>query len=203
MVRFARNKRIISNEINYLKEVFSIITVYHDMIIEGINADEDDIAICEMPEIPIVLGAETAFVDGEGFMNEFLAFCAKPRSPKLNLSFPVGGYFADIDAFYNHPSKPTRFFSLDPSGRERKEKGRYLVAYTRGYYGETNDLAARIAAYAKKNKVSFDGPVYNIYLFNEVTTIDPGQYLMQISAAIKDADHPFSLHPHRHFQSNK
>ena len=203
MKLLARNKRTISYEISYLNAVYSIISIYHDMIIEGINADEGDIAVCEMPEMTIMLGDPTDFAEGEGFIREFQSFCAKPRSPRLNLSFPVGGYFDSIEDFNEHPSEPSRFFSLDPGGREQKEKGLYLVAYTRGYYGQVNDLPQRMVKYAKEHKIVFDGPVYNLYLFNEISTMEPGQYLLQVSSAIKETEHEFTLHPHRHFQNRK
>jgi hypothetical protein len=32
----------------------------------------------------------------------------------------------------------------------------------------------------------FDGPVYNIYLSNEISNADPDHYLLQVSAAVKE-----------------
>jgi hypothetical protein len=47
------------------------------------------------------------------------------------MSFPVGGYFEDMDAFMKKPSQPTRFFSIAPKGTDLKPAGLYLIGYTR------------------------------------------------------------------------
>ena len=197
----AKNRRILSEEINYLQDVYSIVSTFSELLVEGISAEENEITVCEMPEIPIVLGDVTNFYEGENFIREFLSFCATPRRPKLNLSFPVGGFFNDMDTFLHRPSEPSRFFSLDPKGHDRRDKGLYLIAYTRGYYGQTNDMPQRMAEHAKKNGLVFDGPVYNIYLFDEVSTFDTENYLLQAAAAVHETNHRFSRHPHRHFKN--
>jgi len=43
-----------------------------------------------------------------------------------------------------------------------------------------------MAAYADINGLVFSGPVYNIYLADEISTVDPEQYLLQVSAAITE-----------------
>lgn len=64
--------------------------------------------------------------------------------------------------------------------------GLYLVGYTHGYYGQTNDLPGKMAAYAKKHGLVFNGAVYNIYLTDETSVIDPDQYLLQVSASVSE-----------------
>jgi hypothetical protein len=194
-----RNKRTISYEIDFLKEILSIMEMYHNHIIDGINADEDEIAVCKMPQLQITMGETTNFKNDDSFYNEYLAFCISDRTPKLNLSYPIGGYFDSFRTFLDHPSEPTCFFSLDPDGRDEKEKGLYLVGYTRGYYGQANDLPERMKAYADKHNIEFDGPVYCNYLFDEVSTSDPDQYLLQVAASVKELHYDFIKDPHHHF----
>jgi len=68
----------------------------------------------------------------------------------------------------------------------------FLTGYTRGYYGQTNDLPKRMASFAKKksfakkNGLMFNGPVYNLYLFDEMSITDPEQYLLQVTASVKE-----------------
>jgi effector-binding domain-containing protein len=102
-----------------------------------------------------------------------------------------------MNVFLNEPSQPTRFFSLDPNGKEKQPKGLYLTGYTRGYYGQTNDLPKRMAAFAKKNRLVFTGPVYNIYLFDEMSITDMNQYLLQVSASVKETRRVPSRRPVR------
>ena len=82
-------------------------------------------------------------------------------------------------------------------GADKKAAGLYLVGYTRGYYGETNDLPARMRDFAKKNGLIFNGPVYNIYLFDEMSVADPKQYLLQVSASVKETRRVPSRRPVR------
>ena len=71
-----------------------------------------------------------------------------------------------------------------------------MVGYTRGYYSRTNDLPARMAEFAKKNGLLFNGPVYNIYLFDEVSVVDPDWYLLQASASVRETRRVPSRRPY-------
>lgn len=187
-------------EIHYLQDIQSVVRMRRSMMVEGISANENEISICEMPEVKLVLGEPTLFAENESFFNEYLKFRKKPRNPKINPSYPSGGYYDSIDTFTAHPSQADRFFSLDPDGYERKERGMYLVGYTRGYYGALNDLPERMVEYAKQHKITFDGPVYNICLLDELCIPDTNQYLMQVSASIESHDYRLARHPREHIQ---
>ena len=183
---FAKHQAIVADELSYLKNVHSVIGTFMELLIEGVSAMETEISASVLPERRIILGDENDFCMSVGFYREFMRFCNAPHEPTLNLSYPIGGFFESMDVFLNEPSQPTRFFSLDPNGKDKKEAGLYLIGYTRGYYGQTNDLPKRMAAYAKKNGLVFIGPVYNIYLFDEMSITDTERYLLQVSAAVKE-----------------
>jgi effector-binding domain-containing protein len=56
-----------------------------------------------------------------------------------------------------------------------------------------------MAAFAKKNGLLFTGPVYNAYLFDEISLVDPERYLLQISASVTETRRVPSRrprHPH-------
>jgi hypothetical protein len=129
-------------------------------------ADESEICVRECPERRIVLGEPSEYGDGRGFYGAFARFCAARHTPELNLSYPIGGYFDDMERFLDASSRPARFFSHDPQGDETISEGLYLTGRTRGYYGQTNGLPRRMADYADKNGLTFTGPVYNTYLRN-------------------------------------
>ena len=139
-----------------------------------------------MPEKRLILGGENDFTGTTEFFGEFIRFCNEPHEPKLNTSYPIGGYWSSMAAFLDEPSRPMRFFSLDPKGNEQRAAGLYLNGYTRGYYGQTNDLPERMATFAKKNGLIFTGAVYNTYLFDEISTTDPERYLLQVSASVSE-----------------
>jgi DNA-binding transcriptional MerR regulator len=182
-----KQKEELMGEIRFLREAHSVIAMFLDFITEGLLADESEIFVREDPERRIVLGELNEYGDGEGFYGAFARFCATRHTPELNLSYPIGGYFDDMERFLNAPSRPARFFSHDPNGNETIAEGLYLTGYTRGYYGRANDLPLRMAAYADRNGLTFDGPVYNTYLLDELSIADPEQYLLQVSASVSEA----------------
>jgi len=189
LLRKAKNE--VDDKIGFYSDVNLLIDVYLGLLHDGICATEDEIAVTKMSAIQIVMGDVNDYTDTVGFVREFTRFCRALREPRLNTCFPIGGYWESMDAFMDRPSQPERFFSLDPNGREQKTAGRYLVGYTRGYYGQTNGLPERMRAYAEKKGAAFAGPVYNLYLFDELSIVDPQRYLMQSCVAVKEADRPY------------
>ncbi|MDR1815734.1 MAG: hypothetical protein LBR00_03495, partial [Clostridiales Family XIII bacterium] len=145
---------------------------------------EDEIAVEAMPALPLRVGAENRFGEGDLlFYRTYVRFLGE--TPGIHLSYPVGGYFDDMARWVDAPSEPTRFFSIDPDGESEKPAGDYLVGYARGYYGETVGLPERMARYAKDKGLTPVGPVYNIYLHDEVSVKDESRYLMQASVAVR------------------
>jgi DNA-binding transcriptional MerR regulator len=195
----AKKERQLADGLNDLKIDYSIIKILHSLLIEGLSAEENEIDVYEMPKARIILGKATNFAGQDDFMNEFLAFCCAVHKPRLNLSYPIGGFWGSMDLFLKHPSEPMHFFSYDPNGHEVITKGLYMVGYTRGYYGQVNDLPQRMEAYAQKNGIVFDGPVYNLYLFDELSLVNTNQYLLQVAASVNETNHINSRHEKRFF----
>ena len=192
-----RNK--IKEKIRFLQEIISVIGTFTELLNEAISVSETDITVSEMPPKQIILGDINDFSGNDSFYGAFLRFCKSAYEPKLNTSYPIGGYWDSMSAFLDKSSRPMRFFSLDPKGHEQKEAGLYLVGYTRGHYGQTNNLPNQMAAYAEKNGLIFTGPVYNIYLSDEISVADPEQYLLQVSASVRETRHATSYRPRHRF----
>ena len=89
--------------------------------------------------------------------------------------------------------------AIDPAGKDSKCAGRYLTAYTRGFYGETNGLPERMADYAKKRGLEFTGPVYNTYLTTELSENDHHNCLLQAAVPVKETRRP----PLRHLRFHR
>jgi DNA-binding transcriptional MerR regulator len=188
LIKLLRNQEEdLEGEIRFLREAHSIIAVTLNFVIEGLLSDESKISVRESPERRIVLGEIYEYKDGENFHGAFARFCTARHTPEPNLSYPIGGYFDTMERFLSDPARPVQFFSYDPSGKDSIAGGLYLVGFTRGYYGQTNDLPQRMAAYADRNGLTFTGPVYNTYLIDELSETDPERYLLQVSASISEA----------------
>ena len=89
-----------------------------------------------------------------------------------------------MESFLKAPGRPDNFFTIDPLGSHTRKAGDYVIGFTRGDYGEMGDLPQRMAAYAKENSLKITGPVYTIYLLDEICAKDPSQYLAQSCIAV-------------------
>ena len=187
ILRLLRKHRdIVAEKLRFWKEAHSIINTFTDLIYEAISITETEITVSVMPEKRIILGEKNDYQNEPGYVKTLMRFCNAPHEPKLNMSYPVGGYWENMPTFLNDPSRPERFFSLDPKGNERKEEGLYLIGYTRGFYGEVNNLPKHMKSFAKKHGLVFNGPVYSIYLSDEISLVDKNQYLLQVAASVKE-----------------
>jgi len=177
----------LNQELYRLQQAYGIIHTYCEMIQEGLNAREDAISVCWIEAVPIELGPSNDFSSGY-FYESFFGFLEQMIDSKVDPAYPAGGFYKNMTDFANTPGKPSQYFSYVPSGKDKKEAGRYLVAYTRGYYGDLGDAPDRMLAYAHENELAFTGPVYEMYLHDEITIDDCDRYLIQISVPIENAN---------------
>ena len=177
----------LNQELLRLQQAYSIIHTYSGLIREGLFADEHTIIKRWMPAVSIELGAADDFSDGF-FYESFFKFLDKMSERRINPAYPAGGYYDNIDSFVERPGQPNRFFLHIPTGKDVKEAGEYLVGHTRGYYGRVGDLPLRLQEYAKENGVAITGPVYEMYLHDEITVGDPDQYLIRASVLIDKSE---------------
>jgi DNA-binding transcriptional MerR regulator len=174
----------VDEEIKILNKARSIINMFKNNIFTGTIVDETSISLVPMYEQSIIIGPENEFDSPDTYYDAFVAFCEMSEKLRIDLTYPIGGYFPSMEYFKERPAQPKHFFSLDPTGGAKKKAGRYLVAYTRGFYGQPGDIAERLYIYAKENNMSFTGPVYNIFLIDEICEYDTNQYLMQASVPV-------------------
>ena len=179
-----QQERKLNKQLLELQTAYSIIHTYRNNIQAGISTHEHDIYVRELDEAPVILGPVTEFIGNESFYRQFMNFCNLARENKINVRYPIGGYYEDIDAFLNAPSQPTRFFSLDSAGDGRRKAGQYLVAHHKGYYGEFGELPQKLLSYTQANNLVFCGPLFITYLLDEVCIVERSQYLSQIVAEV-------------------
>jgi DNA-binding transcriptional MerR regulator len=53
---FSKQQGIVADELRYLQEVHSIISIFLDLLVEGVSATESEIYVSEQPEKRILLG---------------------------------------------------------------------------------------------------------------------------------------------------
>ena len=173
----------LNKELFRLQQAYSVIHAYTGLIQEGLLAEEDKIQCVKKDTVTIAVGQINDYSSGY-FYESFFRFIKQMDNHNINAAYPAGGLYSDMGAFLSKPGYPMRFFSLSPSGDERKEAGDYLVGYTRGYYGHVGDLPQRIKAYADEEGYQFVGPVYELYVHDEITVALP-EFLIQASVRVK------------------
>jgi len=151
---------------------------------EGVDVDESKICVLKRDEKSYILGQKNEYKDDEEWYDPFMRFCHSAPENRVNLHYPIGGYHDSLLNYLNSPSRPERFFSLDPTGNKKRAAGDYLIGFKRGYYGDMGDLPERMKAYADENELKTHGPVYILYLYDEICMKDPTSYLAQVSVAV-------------------
>jgi len=180
-----QQETVLDTELNRLHEAYSTIHTLRDTIQQGMNApDLEHIAVQALEAMPIAMGPPNRFGTDRLFYPAFMSYCKYAKENRINLNNPIGGYYASMQRFVEDPSLPTCFFSLDPRGHEKRPAGKYLVGYGQGQYAQMSGTAQRLADYAQENRIAINGPVYVLYLLDEISVKEPEACLAQVCAAL-------------------
>ena len=171
-------------EMRNLRQRYSIIHARRELINFGVKVDENVISVEYREDKAMFIWTRNEYGKGDSFIEPLAAKIADAGNQNINFSFPVGGYHDDMESFIKAPGHPDHFVSIDPLGNHTRKAGNYLVGFARGYYGQLGDLPERMRAYAEQKSVAVSGPVYTIYLREEICTRDASQYLAQCCVAV-------------------
>ena len=180
----AKHEKQMDMEMRNLRLRYSIIHARRELINLGVKNNMPGISVRYLDETLMHLWPRNEYEDGDTFIDPLAKHIASLGDLHINLSFPVGGYYDNMESFKNAPECPDHFISIDPLGTHMKKAGEYLVGYCHGYYGQLGDLPERMREYANENSHNITGPVHIVYLFDEFSTKDTSQYLAQASIAI-------------------
>jgi DNA-binding transcriptional MerR regulator len=184
MTLLEKRERQLDMELRALRLRSSIIHARRELISYGLKVDETQILVMQRDKKAIILWPRNEYKEGDTFLEPLAAFVNQAEEQRVNLDFPVGGYFDSLESFQNAPNRPDHFFSADPVGTQARKEGEYLVGFARGYYGEVGDLPDRMITYAKENNLTVTGPLYLLYLHEETCTQEASNYLSQACIAI-------------------
>ncbi|MCL2300994.1 MAG: MerR family DNA-binding transcriptional regulator [Firmicutes bacterium] len=175
----------IDRELIRLQGSYSTIHTLEGIIHRGMEATPGEIGVQHLDEMPIIMGPENAYGEGEPFCRVLKDYCRQARYDRVNIHNPIGGYHTSMELFIEAPALPQRFFSIDSTGRDHRPAGKYLVGYAQGYYGQMGGMPQKMAAWARENDLECEGPVYVVYLLDNISVPDPAQYLAQISVRVR------------------
>ncbi len=176
---FTEKQEDIEAEIKRLSVQRDVVETYKNLITLGLEANPNQLIIKDMPERRGTLGPLNDFTAAPNFERAFSHFYRMSKHYGIDLRFPVGGYFESFETFLASPGQPQHFFSVDPKGKDIVPAGKYLYGYAVGAYGETRKLEQRMDRYMKRNELKPMGPVFNIFLLDEVSQVDSENYLME------------------------
>jgi len=171
-------------EMRSLRMRYSIIHARRELINYGMKVDENEISVMYRDDKAMILWPKNEYTEGDSFIEPLTTFIRHTPEHHINLSFPVGGYHKNFESFRKAPGQPDNFISIDPVGIHVRKAGDYLVGFTRGYYGDLGDVAERMFDHAEKNSLRITGPVYTMYLHDEICVKKPEDYLAQTCVAV-------------------
>jgi len=173
------------NEIHrHISHLEDVLNVVQDLLYNGMYSDTGEISVGYFKTLPGTLGPVYDFAEGDSFFDAFQDYCARANESNRDIHFPMSGYFETVDAFFNDPKRPKRLFLLDPHGKDEKPAGMYLYTHLRGDYDEVGDVPERMRDYAQENELDLCGPVYRIFLHDEISVRNPEEYLSRFSIGI-------------------
>ena len=175
----------IDREVLRLHEIHSTIHILKDMYRQGLEAVPGEIGVRHFEPMPIIMGPENAYGEGDLFYRALTDYCREAKHNRVNTSNPIGGWHTDMESYLAVPGQPQHFFSVDPTGCDCRPGGDYLTGYVQGYYGQMGDMPRKLAGYARENNLECEGPVYVVYLLDDVCVPEPAQYLGQVSVRVR------------------
>jgi hypothetical protein len=182
---FSSQERQLNSELRKVCDALTLIGTLRFLLQDAIPRNEQDIVFEYRESRRITLGPINDFQGEEDYYRGFAKFYRFATKFKLNKSYPIGGYFNSFEDFCASPSRPTRFFLIDPDGRDKSPAGQYLLTYQRGGYGSVGELPARLKTFAENQALDLKGPIYQIYPINELHAMSSDDYLLETSIFLK------------------
>ena len=155
-----------------------------DTTVGSVDIDEHAIAVLHRENKSFILWPRNEYQEGDTFVQPLISSIKHANERHINLAFPVGGYWDSIQSFMETPSLPDHFFTIDPVGDKVRKEGYYLIGFNRGNYSEMGDLPQRLERYAEENSLTMTGPVWAMYIFDEICIGDPSRFIVQVCVAV-------------------
>ena len=186
-------------EMRRLRENYSIIHTRRELInhgkriIEGVQLADgtmmgvDQIVVVPQEEQHLIVGPRNEFKEEGDFYEPLKCFYEQAKDLRITLGFPIGALHDTWEEFVKAPGMPHHFFSIDPTGNTTYQPGKYVMGFTFGGYGQFGDLPERMIKFIQDNSLTVTGPVYVVYLQDEICIQDSSKYLAQVSVAVSES----------------
>jgi DNA-binding transcriptional MerR regulator len=182
-----RQQTVLDRRFHELRTLYSIIHTVNGNIEDGMAAKDKEISVKYFEPAVMLLGKPNDYSNERTYFDAFIDFCDTAEENRINLKFPIGGYYRDINSFRDSTGKPDRFFSQDPMGNVARISGNYIVAYVTGYYSLSDSgLADRIENHARERNLECTGPVFSSFIINEICMPEQKNFVSRTMVAVID-----------------
>jgi DNA-binding transcriptional MerR regulator len=150
---FDEQEAVLDDELYRLQKAYSTMRILRSLFREGVAVEKPgEITLQTLDNVRITLGPANEIPwEGLNFYDGFKRYCLFANEHRVNLDYPIGGYYESLKYYTEQPSAPTRFFSVDPHGKDVCPAGEYLVIHIQGYYGQMENAPQRLADYAREH----------------------------------------------------
>ena len=166
------------------KLLFTIQKSIHSVL----NVDEQAITIQFLPMEAIILGEQNDYSRGSTAYDALISFYhdISKKYPNLNLNYPVWGRYAEARLKNRDWRWPDCYYFYNPEGQDKRPAALYAIGYTRGGYGQSDELYNRIFDYIDRNDFEICGDAFEEYPLNEVCIYDDTNYLMRVLITVRE-----------------
>jgi len=153
-----------------------------------LNINEEAVTVQFLPAEAIILGDINDYSRGKNDYDALLRFyySMNEKHPELNFNYPVWGFFSSERIKRGDWVWPDRFYFYNPEGHDKRPAALYAIGYTRGGYGQCDELYRRIIDYIEKNDFEICGDAYEEYPLNEICVADSKNYLIRVMIAVRE-----------------
>jgi len=169
-------------KIEELVRIQNLLRSFQQSIQNAMNVDEETITIQELPAKAIVIGDLNDYSKGRTLFDALYDFhiSMEKKLHSVDMHHAIRGIYTQEQIKRKQWHLPERFYFNNPAGRDRRPGGLYAVGYSRGNYGEVDDIYDRMLDFISKNGYEICGDAYKEYPHNELCTPSKEKYLIRI-----------------------
>jgi len=183
-IQIEKIDQIINEWVRARKLLFTL----QKIIQSALSVDEQAITIQFMPAEAIILGELNDYSRGRNDYDALYSFYRdmNMKYPDLDMNYPVWGFFAEDRIKRGDWRWPSRFYFYNPEGHDKRPAGLYAIGYTRGGYGQCDDLYHRIIDFIDRNGFEIGGNTFEEYPLNELCVFEDTNYLIRVMIAVRE-----------------
>jgi len=153
-----------------------------------LHVDEKAITVQFLPVEAIVIGDLNDYSRGRNDYDALLSFylAITEKYPDLDLNYPVWGVFSGERIKRGDWVWPDRYYFYNPEGHDKRPAALYAIGYTRGGYGQSDELYKRVLEYIDNNGFEICGDAYEEYPLNELCIVEEKDYLMRLMITVRE-----------------